>query len=137
MNVVERRKIMCSVAFNLIAVTCVLWSFYVLIEKTREEVKMGKLREYSEITDQQVQPESRLFRMVILDETNRCSYWIYRRIGRSIFGRKWPLSDRTLLGISLCSMQNVLAGNCETLKSSDLHFDICSSAFVGDSSINV
>lgn len=44
MNVVERRKVMCSVAFNLIAVTCVLWSLYVLIEKTREEVKAGKLR---------------------------------------------------------------------------------------------
>jgi hypothetical protein len=46
MNVVERRKIMCSVAFNLIAVTCVLWSLYVLIEKTREEVKAGKLRKF-------------------------------------------------------------------------------------------
>lgn len=44
MNVVERRKIMCSVAFNLIAVTCVLWSLYVLIDKTRDEVKTGKLR---------------------------------------------------------------------------------------------
>jgi E3 ubiquitin-protein ligase MARCH1/8 len=44
MNVVERRKIMCSVAFNLIAVTCVLWSLYVLIEKTRDEVKTGKLQ---------------------------------------------------------------------------------------------
>ncbi|CAF1554439.1 unnamed protein product [Adineta ricciae] len=43
MNVVERRKVMCSVAFNLIAVTCVLWSLYVLIEKTRDEVKVGKL----------------------------------------------------------------------------------------------
>jgi hypothetical protein len=47
MNVVERRKIMCSVAFNLIAVTCVLWSLYVLIEKTREEVKAGKLRMFN------------------------------------------------------------------------------------------
>ncbi len=37
---------MCSVAFNLIAVTCVLWSLYVLIEKTREEVKAGKLRNF-------------------------------------------------------------------------------------------
>jgi E3 ubiquitin-protein ligase MARCH1/8 len=46
MNVVERRKIMCSVAFNLIAVTCVLWSLYVLIEKTRDEVKTGKLRKF-------------------------------------------------------------------------------------------
>jgi len=44
MNVVERRKIMCSVGFNLIAVTCVLWSLYVLIEKTRDEVKAGKLQ---------------------------------------------------------------------------------------------
>jgi hypothetical protein len=44
MNVVERRKIMCSVGFNLIAVTCVLWSLYVLIEKTRDEVKTGRLR---------------------------------------------------------------------------------------------
>ncbi|CAF4627594.1 unnamed protein product [Rotaria sp. Silwood1] len=43
MNVIERRKIMCSIAFNLIAVTCVLWSLYVLIEKAREEVKAGKL----------------------------------------------------------------------------------------------
>ena len=47
MNIVERRKVMCSVAFNLIAVTCVLWSLYVLIEKTREEVKAGKLRKIS------------------------------------------------------------------------------------------
>ena len=44
MNVVERRKVMCSVGFNLIAVTCVLWSLHVLIEKTRDEVKEGKLR---------------------------------------------------------------------------------------------
>lgn len=43
MNIVERRKVMCSVAFNLIAVTCVLWSLYVLIDKTRDEVKTGKL----------------------------------------------------------------------------------------------
>jgi E3 ubiquitin-protein ligase MARCH1/8 len=35
---------MCSVGFNLIAVTCVLWSLYVLIDKTRDEVKEGKLR---------------------------------------------------------------------------------------------
>jgi hypothetical protein len=44
MNVVERRKVMCSVAFNLIAVTCVLWALYVLIEKTRDEIRAGKLR---------------------------------------------------------------------------------------------
>jgi len=47
MNVMERRKVMCSVGFNLIAVTCVLWSLYVLIDKTREEVKLGRLRRFS------------------------------------------------------------------------------------------
>jgi hypothetical protein len=41
MNIVERRKIMCSVVCNLIAVTCVLWSLHTLIEKTRDEVKLG------------------------------------------------------------------------------------------------
>ena len=49
MNIVERRKVICSVAFNLIAITCVLWSLYVLIEKTREEVKSGKLRMFISI----------------------------------------------------------------------------------------
>lgn len=44
MNIMERRKVMCSVGFNLIAVTCVLWSLYVLIDKTREEVKFGRLQ---------------------------------------------------------------------------------------------
>lgn len=45
MNGLERRKIICSVAFNLIAVVCVLWSLYVLIEKTRDEVANGTLSE--------------------------------------------------------------------------------------------
>lgn len=44
MNIVERRKVMCSVAFNLIAVICVLGSLYILIDKTREQVKTGKLQ---------------------------------------------------------------------------------------------
>ena len=46
MNIVERRKVMCSVAFNLIAVICVLGSLYILIDKTREQVKTGKLRKF-------------------------------------------------------------------------------------------
>lgn len=41
MNRVEKRKIMCSVAFHLIAITCVVWSLYVLIERTADEIKSG------------------------------------------------------------------------------------------------
>ncbi|CAM4941077.1 unnamed protein product, partial [Rotaria socialis] len=37
-------KLVCSLASSLILVLCVLWSLYVLIEKTREEVKTGKLQ---------------------------------------------------------------------------------------------
>ncbi len=85
MNVVERRKIMCSVAFNLIAVTCVLWSLYVLIEKTREEVKAGKLRKfYSD--DPKYHHDGFRFsqRMAILDEIDCRCHWIYWRISISI-----------------------------------------------------
>ncbi len=84
MNVVERRKIMCSVAFNLIAVTCVLWSFYVLIEKTREEVKTGKLRKF--VREIKYIMKVICSRMAILDEINCCSHWFYWRIGREIIG---------------------------------------------------
>lgn len=38
----ERRKIMCSVTFHVIAITCVVWSLYVLIDRTAEEVKHGQ-----------------------------------------------------------------------------------------------
>ena len=43
MTKVERRKIICSVTFHIIAITCVIWSLYVLIERTMEEVKAGNL----------------------------------------------------------------------------------------------
>ncbi|KAG5831771.1 hypothetical protein ANANG_G00307310 [Anguilla anguilla] len=39
----ERRKIMCSVTFHIIAITCVVWSLYVLIDRTAEEIKQGIL----------------------------------------------------------------------------------------------
>ncbi|KAJ8361514.1 hypothetical protein SKAU_G00180390 [Synaphobranchus kaupii] len=39
----ERRKIMCSVTFHVIAITCVVWSLYVLIDRTAEEIKQGIL----------------------------------------------------------------------------------------------
>ncbi|EDO37870.1 predicted protein, partial [Nematostella vectensis] len=39
----ERRKIMCSVSFHIIAITCVVWSLWVLIERTAQEIRSGKL----------------------------------------------------------------------------------------------
>jgi hypothetical protein len=84
MNVVERRKIMCSVGFNLIAVTCVLWSLYVLIEKTRDEVKTGKLRMLKFCFYLKEKGEFGLFRMAVLDEINCGCYWFYWRIGEKI-----------------------------------------------------
>ncbi|XP_011894125.1 PREDICTED: E3 ubiquitin-protein ligase MARCH8 isoform X2 [Cercocebus atys] len=38
----ERRKIMCSVTFHIIAITCVVCSLYVLIDRTTEEIKQGQ-----------------------------------------------------------------------------------------------
>ncbi|XP_048472328.1 uncharacterized protein marchf8 isoform X2 [Rhincodon typus] len=38
----ERRKILCSVTFHIIAITCVVWSLYVLIDRTAEEIKQGQ-----------------------------------------------------------------------------------------------
>ncbi|XP_057705237.1 E3 ubiquitin-protein ligase MARCH8 isoform X3 [Corythoichthys intestinalis] len=41
MTASERRKIMCSVTFHIIAITCVVWSLYVLINRTADEIKQG------------------------------------------------------------------------------------------------
>ncbi|XP_051504152.1 E3 ubiquitin-protein ligase MARCHF8-like [Myxocyprinus asiaticus] len=43
MTASERRKIMFSVTFHVIAITCVVWSLYVLIDRTAEEIKQGIL----------------------------------------------------------------------------------------------
>ncbi|GFN78295.1 E3 ubiquitin-protein ligase march8 [Plakobranchus ocellatus] len=43
MTPAERRKVVCSVTFHLIAITCVIWSLYVLIDRTTEEVSSGTL----------------------------------------------------------------------------------------------
>ena len=43
MNNIERRKVLCAVTFHIIAITCVIWSLYVLIERTSEEIKLGRL----------------------------------------------------------------------------------------------
>uniref|UniRef100_A0A8C3FXY0 RING-CH-type domain-containing protein n=1 Tax=Cyclopterus lumpus TaxID=8103 RepID=A0A8C3FXY0_CYCLU len=42
----ERRKIFCSVLFHLIAIVCMLWSIYVLFQRTAEEIRLGKSGEY-------------------------------------------------------------------------------------------
>lgn len=41
MSTMERRKIICSVTFHVIAITCVIWSLYVLIDRTTEEIRAG------------------------------------------------------------------------------------------------
>ncbi|XP_042282760.1 uncharacterized protein march1 isoform X1 [Thunnus maccoyii] len=38
----ERRKIFCSVLFHLIAIVCMLWSVYILVKRTTEEIRLGK-----------------------------------------------------------------------------------------------
>ncbi|KAM9857012.1 E3 ubiquitin-protein ligase MARCHF8 [Aulostomus maculatus] len=38
----ERRKIFCSVMFHLIAIVCMLWSVYILVKRTTEEIRLGK-----------------------------------------------------------------------------------------------
>jgi len=43
MTKVERRKIFCSVTFHVVAITCVVWSLYVLIDRTTEEIHAGVL----------------------------------------------------------------------------------------------
>lgn len=43
MKVVEIFKVVWSVVCSLLVSPWILWSLYVLIEKTREEVKSGKL----------------------------------------------------------------------------------------------
>ena len=40
----ERRKVLCSVSFHIIAITCIVWSLWVLIERTAEEIKDEQLK---------------------------------------------------------------------------------------------
>ena len=42
MNRIEKRKIFCSVAFHIIAITCVIWSLYVLVDRTAEEIRKNE-----------------------------------------------------------------------------------------------
>lgn len=44
MSSLERRKLLCSVSFHVIAITCVVWSLYVLIDRTADEIRHGELQ---------------------------------------------------------------------------------------------
>ena len=44
MSAAERRKIICSVSFHVIAITCVVWALYVLIDRTNTELKTGGMQ---------------------------------------------------------------------------------------------
>jgi len=41
-NGVEKRKILCSVTLHIISITCIIWSLYVLIQKTAEEIQTNR-----------------------------------------------------------------------------------------------
>lgn len=43
MSPVEQRKVLCSITFHVVAITCVVWSLYVLIDRTAEEMRTGEL----------------------------------------------------------------------------------------------
>ncbi|XP_064458795.1 E3 ubiquitin-protein ligase MARCHF8-like isoform X1 [Ornithodoros turicata] len=43
MSAVEQRKVLCSITFHVVAITCVVWSLYVLIDRTAEEMREGNL----------------------------------------------------------------------------------------------
>lgn len=43
MSGLERKKLLCAMVFHIIAMTCVCWSLYVLIDRTLDEVKRGTL----------------------------------------------------------------------------------------------
>nr|CAG4641217.1 EOG090X0DX7 [Eulimnadia texana] len=44
MSRMEQRKLACSVTFHAVAFTCVVWSLYVLIDRSAEEYSMGQLQ---------------------------------------------------------------------------------------------
>nr|CAG4642054.1 EOG090X0DX7 [Eurycercus lamellatus] len=44
MSSMERRKLACSVTFHAVAFTCVIWSLYVLIDRSAEEYSSGQLQ---------------------------------------------------------------------------------------------
>ena len=44
LSAIEQRKVFCSITLHLVAIACVVWSLYVLIDRTSEEMmKDGNL----------------------------------------------------------------------------------------------
>ncbi|XP_022658026.1 E3 ubiquitin-protein ligase MARCH8-like isoform X1 [Varroa destructor] len=43
MSAIEQRRVLCQATFHLVAITCILWSLYVLIDRTSEEMREGQL----------------------------------------------------------------------------------------------
>ncbi|XP_050433022.1 uncharacterized protein LOC126840960 [Adelges cooleyi] len=43
MSGMERKKLVCAMLFHIIAMTCVCWSLYVLMDRTLDEVEQGSL----------------------------------------------------------------------------------------------
>ncbi|XP_064418581.1 E3 ubiquitin-protein ligase MARCH8 isoform X1 [Latimeria chalumnae] len=76
----ERRKIMCSVTFHVIAITCVVWSLYVLIDRTAEEIKQGQTSgdENGRLMDAPAQRENRRTEVLQLIEDKPASESIPR-----------------------------------------------------------
>lgn len=66
----ERRKIFCSVMFHVIAIVCMLWSVYVLVRRTAEEIRLGKNGQFPPSTPP---PPSRSFTPVTLYHTPESS----------------------------------------------------------------
>lgn len=60
----ERRKIFCSVLFHLIAIVCMLWSVYVLVKRTAEEIRLGKNGQYFLHTPSQIPETCRVKRLI-------------------------------------------------------------------------
>ena len=44
MTALEHQKLFCSVTFHIVAITCVIWSLYVLIDRTVEEIRNSELQ---------------------------------------------------------------------------------------------
>jgi E3 ubiquitin-protein ligase MARCH1/8 len=43
MSTLERRRLLCSLGFHVIAISCVAWSLYVLVQKMCEDLSTGDL----------------------------------------------------------------------------------------------
>lgn len=73
----ERRKIFCSVLFHLIAIVCMLWSVYILVKRTTEEIKLGKNGQYSPPSPTHIPETCRVTPLIVssFSETSPWGVW--------------------------------------------------------------